>query len=548
METGTSMQLKGKMKINYSFYRRVLYALCFFMFCLIDQRTKTCSPLDGGREFFCNLTGVVMAVIIGSHYRIEEFKQRKTPYLIWGAGGIVISVVFYLIGKSLIYFPAARAVAALDIYLFGFILIHTYISVFMENKRPKLNKKFMVLWLLMLALMIASRSRYVWPFTYLIMFGCFYLTDYTKEEQEDLLQGMLDGIILSFFAFQAWCCAFRPYDYWDRRYWGGYSNANHNALYYVTVLVAAFCKLIDAYEHHKKIWLKIWYWVIIGSVYTLLIMTIGRSAWIIGFILGIVGLWSIKYVTGKKNFIRNGFSLVLCVGMLFLPVFGLVRYMPPVFHHPVWFFGEWGTSKVHSWDEWNSDKYVDLDELLETLGGRMITSVRDLPKSLSDAKETELDEQGTNAVREDSRYKNAIFKTFPDSYTIRTTIYEYYFKHLNLGGQLYEEQGFQLTPTYWIGHAHNIYLQYGTDFGIPVMLLFAVILIGAEIRLMQYFRETTQVQYICDFMLLLIPTVFGIFEYCWGTGSLSITLLFISLGEVICEREKVNVCGFEENN
>lgn len=48
----------------------------------------------------------------------------------------------------------------------------------------------------------------------------------------------------------------------------------------------------------------------------------------------------------------------------------MTRYLPAVFHHPVWFWGEWSEDKVHSWDPWNSEKYVDIDELLETAVGR----------------------------------------------------------------------------------------------------------------------------------------------------------------------------------
>lgn len=90
-----------------------------------------------------------------------------------------------------------------------------------------------------------------------------------------------------------------------------------------------------------------------------------------------------------------------------------------------------------------------------------------------------------------------------DSYVIRSTVYKYYFTHLKLWGQPYEEQGFQITPTYWIGHAHNIFLQYGTDFGIIVMILF------------------------------------GMFEYSWGVGSLTITMLFSAWrGNIINEQEE----------
>lgn len=83
----------------------------------------------------------------------------------------------------------------------------------------------------------------------------------------------------------------------------------------------------------------------------------------------------------------------------------------------------------------------------------------------------------------DDRYERAIFKEkgIPSALVARKTIYQQYFKNLNLWGHPYEEQGFQMTPTYWVGHAHNIYLQYGTDFGIVVMFLFILLILWAAI-------------------------------------------------------------------
>lgn len=43
-----------------------------------------------------------------------------------------------------------------------------------------------------------SKSDYIWPWCYFIMFGCFYLTDFTAEEQEDMYQGIMNGVILAF--------------------------------------------------------------------------------------------------------------------------------------------------------------------------------------------------------------------------------------------------------------------------------------------------------------------------------------------------------------
>lgn len=138
------VQLRNKSKekeIHGLSWRVILYTLCFAFFCLIDQRTKTASGLDGLTETFQNLTGVGMAVIIMSHYKWSEFRKYKIPYLIWTAIGIVGSVIALQWGAENQPFMDAWIVAVLDVVIYGYILIHTFTSVVIEKQRPTWNKK-----------------------------------------------------------------------------------------------------------------------------------------------------------------------------------------------------------------------------------------------------------------------------------------------------------------------------------------------------------------------------------------------------------------------
>jgi hypothetical protein len=73
--------------------KRILYTICFFLLCLIDQRTKTGSGLDGAIEVFRNLTGVVMALIIFSHYKWKEIAAGDQLYQF--RAGIALCHGFY---------------------------------------------------------------------------------------------------------------------------------------------------------------------------------------------------------------------------------------------------------------------------------------------------------------------------------------------------------------------------------------------------------------------------------------------------------------------
>lgn len=254
----------------------------------------------------------------------------------------------------------------LDVILYGYILIHTFFSVFLEKKLPKLNIKFFAVWLLMMLLMIVSRSEYVWPFCYLVLFGCFYLTDYSQEEQKELFQGMLEGIILAFFVFQGLCFVFRPYD--SVRYKGLLANPNWNALFYLEVLAAAFAKLLYVTKNKANKWVNMYYWVGAGVVLSFELLTIGRAGWMTAVVLMFAALRFLSKYQVSRQWWKNLLTLTLCVVLTFPLCFSAVRYLPPMFHHPVWFWGEWNEQRVHSWDPWDSEKFVEIDEYLESAG------------------------------------------------------------------------------------------------------------------------------------------------------------------------------------
>lgn len=508
------LHVKGKKTAGWS-WRRTLYTLCFFLFCLIDQRTKTANRLDGLFEMFRDLTGVGMALLILSHCHLSEIKERKLPYLIWTVLSVAGGVAALVWGSRNRPFMNAWVVIVLDVVLYGYILIHTFISVFLDKKVPKLNRKTSILWLIMMLLMIVSRSDYLWPACYLVMFGCFYLTDFTQEEQEDLIHGILNGIILAFFGFQMFCCVFRPYDV--LRYTGMYNNSNLNTSFYLEVLAAVFCKILMVTRKNACLFWKVFYWLGAGVIYSFLIMAMGRTGWLLSFAMGLLFLCFWDGMQCRKKLIRNGLILILCIVLMFPVTFGMTRYLPAVFHHPIWFWGEWNEEKVHSWDPWDSEKYVEMDEVLGAALGR----VGDLFVLKTQAAELDKNpvlttEEGTN------------------QFLVRSTIYRHYLENLNIMGHTQKDQGFQLTPEFWVHHAHNIYLQYGTDFGFVTMICFIVLAIASTAVLFKKaLAEKTEKQ-VGYLFFLMIPLLFGLLEYSWGTGSIQILLLFVSWREVFC--------------
>lgn len=542
--------------------KRIIYCLCFFFICLTDQRTKTGSGLDGWIETFRVLDGGILALLVLAHYDRKDFAKQKIPYVVWSLICVIGGAFFIGKGQELFYFRNHRIALTISFYLWGIALMRTGYAFWAEQKRPQLRRGFAILWLVMFLWMIFSRSEYSWPLAYFVMFSCFYLTDYSKEDWEELLLGMADGVILAFFMMQGWCFVFRPYD--AVRYVGVYGNCNMNALFYLLVLAGVWTKLLYTFRRGGCIWWKLFYFMGTGVVLAFLFMTISRTGWFVAVLMVFVGLVALgRTDTGKKlwrNVIQKGLVVILCFVLCFPLVFGAVRYLPPVFHHPVWFFGEWNEDKVHSWDAWDSDKFVSLDRFLTSATGRVMAVFQSLYEKTNSEQETattpHLEVEGVNLAETKDKKREvsplqqqlydeayaAGFALEPDAVTdpivFRGAIYRYYVHLLNVTGHPESEQGFQILPYQRIGHAHNIYLQYGVDFGIPVLLLFAALVIWSGLCFAERGWKAGGEAYAGELLFLMVPALFGLLEYSWGSGSAPVFLLFVVWRRMIChERE-----------
>lgn len=145
-----------------------------------------------------------------------------------------------------------------------------------------------------------------------------------------------------------------------------------------------------------------------------------------------------------------------------------------------------------------------------------------------------------HAVAQESLKEEPVLKTEAEYYSallVRKTIYTHYLSELNLWGHTRDDQGFQLGPYYWVGHAHNIFLQYATDFGVPMAIVFLVLIIAACVKLLKESRNSKNVAAMSAFLFVLIPVTFGMLEYSWGVGSLTITMMFLAWRKAICDGE-----------
>lgn len=526
--------------------QRLIVSLCICAVCIGTQQIQTVKWDTGIIEFSRDSLGVVMALILFTHYKWNDFVKYKIPYIIWSVLGVILGVIIipFAIGHRLNFLVADTLIIALGIFLMGYCVIHTFISFFVEKYRPKFYLPLFIIWIVMLLLMIFSRSDYLWPECYFTLFLCYYMTPQTTVQRTDVTMGLINGMILGLVVIQSHALLCRPYD--RVRYNGNFCNPNNNSLFLCLCLAAILAKILFVTKADKRKIVRIFYFVLAGACYSLICMTISRTGYLSAFVATFFFLIAYCRVKGKKIFIRTGMLLV-SLFIIMLPLTYLaVRYIPTIHPHVLFYFQEgYDTSRVHSWDERNSEKYVTFEQMLREVFGRfgaIKNAMDDLQSTGNSGIETDALKIASCADRfplvvlENTIDPNKIpilsKEDIKNSLLVRKTIYKWYFEHLSLRGIPYDEQGFQLTEEQWIQHAHSIYLDYGINFGYPVMILFTVFIWWGIGRLVLLGMRAGDIEKLSCLLIALIPPVFGLFEFSWGTGLISTVAFYFVFREM----------------
>lgn len=532
--------------------QRLIVSLCIFAVCVGTQQIQTVAWYTGIIEFSRDMLGVLMAVILMTHYKWEDFKKYKVLYIIWSVVGIIGGIIFIPMAfrERADFLKADTIIIWLGIFLMGYCVLHTLLNVVIEKYRPKFYKPLFVIWVVMLLLMIFSRSEYLWPECYFVLFLSYYMTEQTPAQRANVIQGMVDGMILGFMGIQAHSFLFRPYD--RLRYQGNFCNANHNCMFLCMCLAAILAKILFVTKEDRKKIVRIFYFLMAGACYSFICMTICRSGYLATFVVTIFFLIAYCRIKGKMIFIRMGLLLVVLFVALMPMTYLAVRYLPTIHPHVLFYYQEgYSEAWVHSWDERDSEKYISLEQLIRNVFYRFEDTNVDLfgegfrenEKFLIVSSEEYFPVAALQISTEDTANPDIDPDKIPvltyeesrNAFVVRGTIYKWYFLHLSLRGMPYNEQGFQLTEDHWIQDTHDIYLDYGINFGYPVMILFIIFIWWGIGRLVWRGLKGKDVLKLSSLLIALIPPVFGIFEFAWGTGMISTVALYLVFKEMVIE-------------
>lgn len=320
-----------------------------------------------------NCMGLLMAVIILSAYSLKDF--LKLPYYIWTGVFLVGGTLAYLWGKTNYPYQGRWLTAVLNVGIYGYILIRLFYRFVVEKQMLHVRKPLFCVWCIMFVCMMLSRNEAIWPLWFLVMFGSFYVTDYTPETRKALFDSMINGVLIGFFLIQGAAFVFRPFDDFSFRYYGMYANPNMNVLFYAVTYGAWLCKWYQLKCRKTKLFLRGVTACFSGAMFGFALLTMGRAGLLTMAVATLVFLiYCAVTLPGYRivRFFGNGILIVAAAVLSFPLVFGCVRYIPAYFHHPIWFGDEYNELKVHSWDPVDSEKYVDFDEFLQQSLGRVL--------------------------------------------------------------------------------------------------------------------------------------------------------------------------------
>lgn len=503
------------------------YAACFVLLGLIDQRRGSA---EGTLQmFFVNLTGIAIGMILIPSMK-REFVHTKF-FGIWSIICIPGVALGWIIGRKYWFYPGQWYTAVINIAVIGYLVLYIVWNWKTIKVQHRLNRGCFCVVMSMLAVMQLSVHEALWPAWFFFLFGCFYLIGLPGEKEDAFLEGMLLGIMIWFFVQQTIAFGFRPYDY--VRYRGLYSGETQNGVFYMIAFCAFTGMWLLLKKRKAKKCLRVLCFLLSAGSVGFQLLTGGRASF-----LGLAAAAVLAYMAydiiicgSFRHWLLQGVLLSICIVLLFPAVYGCVRYLPTVLHHPVWFEGEYNEDfSVHSYDPWNSDRYVSFGEVLENNIGRILQilgiefsgedgQVRFKTSNTLTVYAAAPGEPGSSPDNPFSFEET----DFYNSVSIRRTIYYYYATHLNLVGHSKDNAGFYMEQGVYQDHAHNMFLQIAYDYGVFAGILFLIWNVWCLIRLL--LRKDMQ-GIICAAFLMAI-LVYGCAEMAVTTGQITMTILFL---------------------
>ncbi len=516
--------------LQYLKSKRFLYTICFAALMLIDWTRG--SQIGVVWAWTVNMQGVVMGVFLLS-FCDRKLLRRKIYYIYTAicAVAIPVSYSWWFFHQESIYRDQLLS-AVLNVWVLGFFVIYYALQYFGESRESRKGiDGVTILTVVMFLWILISANEDVWSLWYLVMFFLLSRTTLTKEDRKTLSKGMIDGILISFFALQGAAFIFRPFDSPHWRYSGIYANCNINALFYTIVLIAFLLKYYELRKQDALMWRQVLCFLFICAMYGFIALTISMSAACAAGAAGLLYLIMVEHrlLHRTKRQLLLQVGAFLLVFMISVPVNYLaVRYLPALFHHPIWYDGEYSEDKVHSFDAWDSEKYASFEEYMNASFKKIIRYANLISNRMGLSLQVDAEEYDWGLTIGDEFYSYNDQSVYANSAFLgRLAIWSYYIEEANIMGHSNTE-GHDIGDGGYMWHAQNVFLQYMFYYGIPAMILLGIYLswgLGRSLRQINSGND----QALIPLLFFAAFLVEGLFEAVWYPGQMILWMIFFSV-------------------
>ena len=538
-------------------FKRILYTICAYALCIIAYFRGAGTGPQWHTAIWC--IGFAILPIILCQYKAKEYLKVIYPYAIW--------LVVFTIG-AIIYIPShgpnddyrlSFICQIMEVGVCGILIIrdvHTVISRGIKKTLGNVSV-FTIAAFVLFLLCTISVNESVWPLYFGVLFISLYLTPFSRSDLENLGLGLADALIIMFFVIQSHAFLYRPYD--EVRYLGFFNNANVNAMFYIVCYIALLTKYAAVRKTGKQKWLTVVTFLFAAAMWGFVMLTMSRIvilAFVTTTVVFLIITECIMFKTRVKGFLLRGLAM-FGIFVVSLPlVYACVRYIPALRHHPIW-LGDYSEDKVHSYDPWNSEKYIDIEDLL----GGVLERINEVKVHAAEKPDEALFSNGqmsgvgditpvVNCQIEDNlivSYEDGVtpgtdcyhplyqwdLKNGDRSYLgVRKYVYDYFLPGLNMAGHVPEYPSFWCFSNYMVPHAHNSYLQIAYAYGIPAGIMMILINVGAIIYMFISCIKKGKKTDALDIMSICVQVAFmtiSLMETLIFPGKMLLTLFFISL-------------------
>lgn len=480
---------------------------CYALICLTTLYYYN-SGSEYGHAVGTRVINIAFALAILCLYRREEWKRFGSAAVLsavivfWGTAFLSESGTLEGFRGGLL-----SALSAVTAGIYTVLLLCLAVRALRGELRRNYSRYALIVVTFFALILIFRNTRY-WPFSVVIPFGTLYLHRLDREGENRLLRNFSYGVILAFWLMFGAATLFRPYySFCFTRYPSWFSSVASAGLFWMLAFGCTLSALLAKFQKCGKISHLYFEFLTLGAVTSHVFMSMSRTSLLAIGVFCVAVFVLIEVIQYRDNIGKMAYKVLLVILPLFLAfpvVYTVTRCMPAVVARPIKVTGaEFFSDMIQKHEPMDSTKYMNIAQYGETLLEKIVgidINLTSITGAASGPGSVTTDEEGNvtdeNVVGEmelngqvysvkDYTFVNNNEADFSNG---RLELFQIYAKHLNLTGHdtmIVEDAQTDMT----LFHAHNTYMQVAYDHGIPAGIVFVVLLLGALIYGVIYYKN-----------------------------------------------------------